>query len=442
MNQEFMKTKNVLPLVLTMSYPMAISMAVNALYNIVDSFFVSQISDKAMTALSLLFPVQNFAHSVAVGFAIGINAVVAFYMGQGSPGESDKAATNGILLSALHGIILTAGCIAVMPWFMDRFTDDQSIVNFGLSYTGILFIFAPMDCMAIAMEKTFQAAGRMKTTMLSLASGCILNIILDPLLIFGIGPFPQLGIRGAAIATGIGQTLPLIIYVLLYIAKPLPVRFRRKYIRPELYMMKRLYSIGNAGTLNLALPSVQVSILNAILASYSAGYVFILGVYYKLQTFLYLSVNGVVQGIRPLVGYNYGAGENGRVREIVRISIIIAAIIMIAGTAVCQLMPDTLMGIFTQDEAVIQAGSSALRIISGGFIISSISVILSGALEGLGKGTESLVISLIRYIVFILPAAAGLSCIVGAVGVWHAFWITELAAAAISCCIYRRAVRN
>ena len=207
-------------------------------------------------------------------------------------------------------------------------------------------------------------------------------------------------------------------------------------------MMKRLYSIGNAGTLNLALPSVQVSILNAILAPYSAGYVFILGVYYKLQTFLYLSVNGVVQGIRPLVGYNYGAGENERVRKIVRISITLAAIIMTAGTAVCQLMPHTLMGIFTQNEAVIQAGSSALRIISGGFIISSISVILSGALEGLGKGTESLVISLIRYIVFILPASFGLSCIMGAVGVWHAFWITELAAAALSCVIYRRAMRN
>lgn len=432
-----MKEKKVLPLVLTMSYPMAISMAVNALYNIVDSFFVAQLDVKAMTALSLLFPVQNLSHSAAVGFAIGINATVAFYLGQKNGELADRAVSSGTMLSVIHGFMLAAVCIAVMPWFLSMFTDDAAITNYGIEYSQYVFLFAPMDCMFLTCEKIFQSTGRMKTTMFCLAAGCITNIILDPLVIFGIGPFPQLGIRGAAIATGIGQSLPVLIYIALYVLKPLPVRFRLKYCRPELYIIKRLYSIGNAATLNLALPSVQISVLNAILSSFSSGYVFALGVYYKLQTFLYLSANGVVQGIRPLVGYNYGAGRNDRVREIVKIATITIACIMLAGTAVCLLMPGRLIGIFTSDAEIVSIGASAIRIISAGFIISSVPVILSGALEGLGKGTASLMISLIRYIIVILPLAFLLSRVSGACGVWHAFWLTEIIAAAVSYLIYR-----
>ena len=437
-----MKEKKVMPLVLSMSYPMAISMAVNALYNIVDSFFVAKMSSSAMTALSLLFPVQNFVHAAAVGFGIGINAVVAFYMGAGKTDEADRAASSGTVLSILHGLVLMVVCIAVMPWFMSMFSSDAQTIEYGIAYTGVLFLFAPMDCTAMALEKIFQSTGRMKSTMFCLATGCIINIILDPLMIFGIGPFPEMGIKGAALATGIGQTLPVLIYFIMYGMDPLPVKFRLKYWKPKLYIMKKLYSVGNAAALNIALPSVQVSVLNGILASYSAGYVFVLGVYYKLQTFLYLSANGVVQGIRPLVGYNYGAGEYSRVKEIVRTSTVLVAAIMVAGTIVCQLMAGKLMGIYTGDEQIIALGAPALRIISAGFIISSVSVVLSGALEGLSKGNASLVISLIRYIVFILPAALLLSRVSGAVGVWHAFWITEIVAAVISYFVYVRATRN
>lgn len=442
MDQTFMKEKKVMPLVLSMSYPMAISMAVNALYNIVDSFFVAKMSSSAMTALSLLFPVQNFVHAAAVGFGIGINAVVAFYMGAGKTDEADRAASSGTVLSILHGLVLMVVCIAVMPWFMSMFSSDAQTIEYGIAYTGVLFLFAPMDCTAMALEKIFQSTGRMKSTMFCLATGCIINIILDPLMIFGIGPFPEMGIKGAALATGIGQTLPVLIYFIMYGMDPLPVKFRLKYWKPKLYIMKKLYSVGNAAALNIALPSVQVLVLNGILASYSAGYVFVLGVYYKLQTFLYLSANGVVQGIRPLVGYNYGAGEHSRVKEIVRTSTVLVAAIMVAGTIVCQLMAGKLMGIYTGDEQIIALGAPALRIISAGFIISSVSVVLSGALEGLSKGNASLVISLIRYIVFILPAAFLLSRVFGAVGVWHAFWITEIVAAVISYFVYVRATRN
>lgn len=442
MDQTFMKEKKVMPLVLSMSYPMAISMAVNALYNIVDSFFVAKMNSSAMTALSLLFPVQNFVHAAAVGFGIGINAVVAFYMGAGKSDEADRAASSGTVLSVLHGLVLMVACIAVMPWFMSMFSSDAQTIDYGVAYTGVLFLFAPMDCTAMALEKIFQSTGRMKSTMFCLATGCIINIILDPLMIFGIGPLPEMGIKGAALATGIGQTLPVLIYFIMYRRDPLPVKFRLKYWKPELYIIKKLYSVGNAAALNIALPSVQVSVLNGILASYSAGYVFVLGVYYKLQTFLYLSANGVVQGIRPLVGYNYGAGEHGRVRSIVKTSTVLVAAIMVMGTVVCLFMAEQLMGIYTDDVQIIVLGAPALRIISAGFIISSVSVVLSGALEGLSKGNASLVISLIRYIVFILPAAYLLSRAFGAVGVWHAFWITEIVASVISYFVYVRATKG
>ena len=442
MDQTFMKEKKVMPLVLSMSYPMAISMAVNALYNIVDSFFVAKMNSSAMTALSLLFPVQNFVHAAAVGFGIGINAVVAFYMGAGKSDEADRAASSGTVLSVLHGLVLMVACIAVMPWFMSMFSSDAQTIDYGVAYTGVLFLFAPMDCTAMALEKIFQSTGRMKSTMFCLATGCIINIILDPLMIFGIGPLPEMGIKGAALATGIGQTLPVLIYFIMYRRDPLPVKFRLKYWKPELYIIKKLYSVGNAAALNIALPSVQVSVLNGILASYSAGYVFVLGVYYKLQTFLYLSANGVVQGIRPLVGYNYGAGEHGRVRSIVKTSTVLVAAIMVMGTVVCLFMAEQLMGIYTDDVQNIVLGAPALRIISAGFIISSVSVVLSGALEGLSKGNASLVISLIRYIVFILPAAYLLSRAFGAVGVWHAFWITEIVASVISYFVYVRATKG
>mgnify|MGYP003218025677 CR=1 FL=1 len=233
----------------------------------------------------------------------------------------------------------------------------------------------------------------MKTTMISLMCGCITNIVLDPVLIFGYGPFPEMGIEGAALATGIGQALTLTIYLVVYLARPIRVHIRRQYILPSKKMVIKLYSIGIPATLNLALPSLLISALNAILAAYSEVYILVLGIYYKLQTFVYLPANGIVQGMRPLIGYNYGAGEHQRVSQIFKIVLCMSGIIMVFGTVICLLIPGQLMGLFTHTEATIQAGETALRIIGAGFIVSAVSVTSSGALEGLGKGTPSLLIS-------------------------------------------------
>ncbi len=439
MNENFMKEKPVLPLILSMSLPMVLSMMVNSLYNIVDSFFVAQISEDAMTALSLVYPVQNFVNAIGIGFGIGINAVIAIHLGAGDEKKANMATTQGMLLALIHAVILTVAGIAVMPGFLRMFTSSEKVIDLGIRYSVIVFLFTFAIVLGVAFEKVFQAVGAMKVTMLSLMCGCIANIILDPVLIFGLGPFPAMGIEGAALATGLGQVLTLVIYIAVYLRWPIRVKICRKYCRPDRRMIARLYAIGIPATLNLALPSLLISALNAILASFSQIYVLVLGIYYKLQTFLYLPANGFVQGMRPVIGFNYGAGEHRRVKQIYRIVLCMCGLIMIFGTIICLAVPEKLMELFTQNEETIRAGETALRIISAGFIISAVSVTSSGALEGLGKGVPSLVISLFRYVLVIIPAAYILSRIFGAVGVWHGFWIAELITAAVAFAVYRKA---
>ena len=440
MNETFMKEKPVLPLMLSMALPMVLSMMVNSLYNIIDSFFVAQISEETMTALSLVYPVQNFINAVGIGFGVGINAVIAFYLGAGDNRKADQAATQGLVLAVIHGVVMTVCCIAMMPAFLGMFTSSETVIELGIRYSVVAFAFTLIIIVGVTFEKIFQAVGNMKTTMISLMCGCITNIVLDPVLIFGYGPFRAMGIEGAALATGIGQALTLAIYLVVYFGRPIRVHIRRQHILPGKGMVLKLYSIGIPATLNLALPSLLISALNAILAALSEVYILVLGIYYKLQTFIYLPANGIVQGMRPLIGYNYGAGENKRVSQIYKIVLCMSGIIMVLGTVICLLIPGQLMGLFTHTEATIQAGETALRIIGAGFIVSAVSVTSSGALEGLGKGTPSLLISLCRYVVVIIPVAFLLSRLFGAVGVWNAFWITEAITAIISLFIYRKAI--
>lgn len=442
MNDTFMKERPVLPLLLSMSLPMVISMLVNSLYNIVDSFFVAKISEEAMTALSLVYPIQNFINALSIGFGVGINAVIAFYLGAQDRRNADKAATQGLLLAAVHGALMTVICIAVIPGFLEGFTSSQAVIDLGVRYSMIAFSFSLIVNISLAFEKFFQAVGRMKVTMAAMMCGCIANIILDPLMIFGIGPFQAMGIEGAALATGIGQTLTLAIYLFICFMRPLGLNIKGCYLKPDSKMILRLYSVGIPATLNLALPSILISALNGIPAAYSEVYILVLGIYYKLQTFLYLPANGIVQGMRPLIGYNYGAGEHDRVKQIYRLVLIMCAMIMMLGTVICLLVPDLLMSLFTGTQETIEAGAAALRVISAGFIVSAVSVASSGALEGLGKGGPSLIISLCRYIAVILPAAFVLSRLFGPSGVWHSFWVTEAVTAVISLAVYKKAVRE
>ena len=380
MNDTFMKEKPVGPLLASMALPMVFSMLVNSLYNIVDSFFVAQISEQAMAALSLVYPVQNMINAVAIGFGIGINARVSYHLGAGDKKMADTAATHGFLLSVIHGFLMTVISIAVMPAFLRMYTQDETVIRMGLEYSTIVFLFSTVITISLFFEKLFQAVGRMKVSMIALLVGCISNIIL--------------------------------------------------------------YAIGVPAILNLALPSFLISFLNSVLAAYSDSYVVILGIYYKLQTFLYLPANGIIQGMRPLIGYNFGAREMKRVKKIFRLTLESSCVIMLLGTIICLLASTQLMNLFTNTPETITAGSKALRIISAGFLVSAVSVTTSGAMEGLGKGTQSLVISLFRYVIVIMPVAWLLSRFLGPTGVWNAFWITEVFTAIVSVTVYRKTLKK
>ena len=444
MDQTFMKERPIVPLVISMAIPMTISMLVNSLYNIIDSYYVARISEQAMTALSLVYPAQNLLVAVTVGFGIGMNAVIAYSLGAGLQKQADTAATLGLLGNILHGILISVLCILGMSAFVGRFSDNADIIHLGTEYARIVFLFGVPNAAAISYEKMFQAIGRMKVSMISMLIGCLINIILDPIMIFGFGPIPAMGIAGAAWATGIGQVVSLLIYLFVYYRDlaNIPVRIAPRKMHQAGATLVKVYSIGIPAALNLALSSLMITVLNGILAVYSASYVLVLGAYYKLQTFIYLTANGIVQGMRPICSYNYGAGEFKRLKAIFRTGLAMVSCVMVIGTLLCILLPKQLIGIFASNADTIKMGREALLIICRGFVLSGVSVTISGVLEGLGKGAESLVISLARYIVVLLPLAYFLSQAIGAAGVWHAFWITETLAAVLSILLFRRIMRK
>lgn len=442
MDQSYMRTRKVFPLVFTTAMPMVLSMFVNALYNIIDSFFIAKISEDAMTAISLVFPLQNLVGAISIGFGIGVNAAVAFFLGKGERERAEDLASMSLILSILHGVLVTVGCLLVLRSFLSSFGAEAAIMESGMKYARIVLLFSVVISMELVYEKLYQAVGSMTVSMSCMMAGCIVNIILDPMMIFGVGFIPAMGIEGAALATGIGQTVTLVIYIVLYLRGRLGMKLSFNPGKRDWKLAGRIYSVGIPATLSQALPSVLISLLNKILAPFPGSGVLILGIYYKLQTFIYLTANGIVQGIRPLVGYNYGAGDLKRVRKIYKTALYMAMVVMGVGTLLCLMVPDVLMGMFTENAETIRQGSAALRTICLGFIVSAVSITVSGTLEGMGRGVESLVIMLLRYLAVIVPTAFLLSRWFGAAGVWNAFWITEVAAMLVSLMIYRRSIGN
>lgn len=432
-----MKTRKILPLVMAMSVPMVVSMLINALYNIIDSYFIAKISEDAMTAISLIFPLQNIAGAVSIGFGVGANAVTAFFLGEENRTKADGAASLSLLLALVHSVVLTVVLLLIAKPFLQGFTDSEAIVSYGVQYSIIVFGFLFINQLGLIYEKLFQAVGHVRIAMFSMIAGCVANIILDPIMIYGFGPVPAMGIYGAAAATIIGQAVTLGCYLVAYGRGLLQLRLSLKDGWRSRKLAKKLYGIGIPAIFNQALPSLLITVLNTILAQFGQTDILILGVYYKLQTFIYLTANGIVQGIRPLIAYNYGAGMIQRVREIFRTALGAAFIVMAVGTVLCLFIPQYLIGMFSANAETIAAGSVALRIICAGFMVSAVSVVVCGTMEALGFGLMSLLVSLFRYALIILPVAWALSHIIGASGVWHSFWIAELSTAAAAVIIYR-----
>ncbi len=437
-----MGTRPVFRLLLSMAVPPILSMLIQSMYNIVDSIFVARISRDALTAVSLAFPLQNLVLSVAVGIGVGISAVISQSLGAKNTRAADAAAANGLLLTAVHAVLfILFGLLFAKP-FIDLFTDDPAIYAMGCQYSLIVICFSCGNLFHIYFEKIFQATGNMLVPMVLMLIGALTNIVLDPILIFGLFGFPEMGVAGAAAATVIAQFVSCILSVAWFFLRPQPIRLSLRGFRPDGGMIRRIYAIGIPSSVMMALPSVLVGLLNAILTPLSEAAVAMFGVYFKLQTFVYMPANGLVQGMRPLVSYNYGAGLHARMHRTVRLSLLTAGGIMAAGTLLFLLVPDALLRLFDADAEMLAIGIPALRIISLGFVISSVGVVLAGAFEALGRGGPSLAVSLLRQLLIIPPLALLLSRFWGLTGIWITFPAAELFAAAAAVLLYRRLFRQ
>lgn len=427
-DNSFMKTKPVFSLLVSMSVPMMLSMLIQSLYNIVDSIYVSRLGTDALTAVSLAYPLQNAIVSVAVGTGVGISSAISIHLGAGDQEKADRAATLGIALTVFHCILFVIAGIFITRPFLSLFTDNPAVLEDACDYTYIVLCLSFGALLQIALEKIFQSIGQMKITMYLLIVGCVINIILDPILIFGLLGFPAMGTAGAAIATVIGQISAFLLYIAVYVRKSYAVHIRLRHLKPDIRLIGQIYSVGIPSSIMMLLPSMLISVLNRILASFSEVYVAVLGVYFKLQTFIYMPANGIVQGMRPIIGYNYGAGEIQRVRKTIRYSLLCAAAIMLLGTLLALLIPRQILSLFDADPELMDAGITALRIISLGFLVSSLGVICSGTFEALGNGRNSLIISLLRQFVITIPLSFLLSHFFGPAGVWVSFPAGEICA--------------
>lgn len=433
-------TKGIFGLLMSMSFPMMMSMLVQSLYNIVDSIYVSRLGTGALTAVSLAYPLQNIVVSVAVGVGVGVSSVLSISLGEKNQEKANETATMGVVLTLIHCVIFILGGLLVTRPFIGMFTTNPEILKEACEYTYIVLCVSFGALLQIIMEKIYQGIGAMKTTVILLGAGCIVNIILDPILIFGLLGFPAMGVKGAAIATVIGQITAFILYVIVYLHKNPGVTIHPRYIRFNRPLIRQIYAVGIPSSLMLTMPSVLVGGLNGMLAAFSDTYVAVLGIYFKLQTFIYMPANGIVQGMRPIIGYNYGAKQTGRVKSTIRYSLLATAILMLIGTILSLAVPGPILEMFKADTELMEAGKTALRLISLGFLISTVGVVFSGVFEAMGKGLCSLVISLLRQLVIILPLGYILSGVMGTAGIWISFPIAETIAAIAAAFLMKRVV--
>ena len=440
MDDARMGTMPVRPLLLRMAWPMMLSMLIQALYNLVDSMFVSRLSGEAFQALSLAYPVQMFMVAVCVGAGVGLNALLSKRLGQGDRTEAKAVALNGIFLYLLCYLLFLSFALFLTRPFMAFFTADPTILSAGRTYLTIVTGVSVGMTMQFATERILLACGDPVGPMVIQGVGAVVNLIMDPLLIFGLGPFPALGVAGAAIATVMGQWTGMAVgFVLLRRLRRFPLSPRG--FRPRGDILAELCRIGIPAAAMQSLSSVMTLGLNKIMALYDPSAVFILGAYFKLQTFLIMPVAGLTNGLTPLVAYNYGARKRERILALSRFALALGAAIMAVGTALLLLIPGPLLGLFGADQAVLDSGIPALRWIAVGLIFSGLSTVLCAVFQALGAAMTSLAISLLRQVVLILPAAYLLGLVRPGL-MWLSFPLAEILACLAELVLFRRIQRK
>ena len=413
-------------LLLSMAVPMMISMLVQALYNIVDSIFVSRICEDALTAVSMAFPWQNIIISIAVGFGVGINALLSRALGQKNAERVNQVAVNGLLLAGLsYLLVLVAGLIGIRAYMRTQ-TDIETIVNYGITYLNICILCSFGVFVEITFERFLQATGRTVYSMITQLTGAITNIILDPILIFGLLGFPKLGIAGAAWATVIGQCVGAVVAVMLNRFKNPEVHLRLRHIRPNGRLMGEITAISIPSIIMSCISSLTCFVMNMILIAYSSTAVAVFGVYFKLQSFVFMPVFGLNNGMVPIIAYNYGAQKPERIHKTIRLGMVYAVAIMLVGLLVFQLIPKELLLMFDASDAMLEIGAPALRIMSLAFVFAGIGIVSGSSCQAFGYSVYSMLISIARQIVVLIPAAYLLSLTGVLRSIWFAFPIAEI----------------
>lgn len=430
-----------LRLILSMSLPTMFSMIIQAMYNIVDSVFVSSLGQDALTALSLAYPLQLMTISVAVGTGVGINSFISRRLGEKNQELANNGAANGIFISIISWLVfLLVGIFLTVPFFK-LFNPTPGVMKYGVDYTSIILIFSVGVMVEIAIEKVLQATGNMIFPMIFQLIGAVTNIVLDPLFIFGIGPFPRMEVAGAAIATVIGQILAMLFAIYIFFFKKQAVQVHVRNFKPSLKIIKNIYAVGFPSIIMQSISSVLVVGLNAILMGFSEAAVSVHGIYYKMQSFVFMPVFGLNQGLMPIMGYNFGAKNKDRLHSAIRYGCIIAAFIMLCGTVIFWVFPAQILSLFNANDDILNMGIKAMRFISLSFLPAAIDIIFSTTFQAVGKGFSSMILSLLRQLVFILPAALVLSNF-GVNAVWFAYPIAEVGALIVAIFLYTRINRK
>ena len=429
-------------LLLTMSVPMMLSMLVQALYNIVDSVFVARLSENALTAVSLAFPVQTLLIAVIGGTGVGINARLSRKLGERRFEDVHITAGNAILLNLIYAAVITIlGQFAAALYFR-MMTPDPEIISYGIDYLYVIMTFSAALIFQVTFERLLQSTGLTIWSMISQTAGAVTNIILDPIMIFGLLGFPAMGTRGAALATVIGQCLAATIGLCANLKVNREIEFKTKYLKPDRQTIAQIYAVGLPSIIMQSIGSVMNFGLNRIILEFSSTAAAVFGVYFKLQSFVFMPVFGLNNGVVPIIAYNYGARKPDRIKETFRLAAMYAMAIMAVGFLLFEAIPGTLLSFFSASENMTAIGVPALRILATPFIVAGFCIMCSSIFQALGHGILSLWVSLIRQIVVLLPAAFILSRLIGLTGVWLAFPIAEVASAALSIAFIRRIMKT
>lgn len=416
-----MQSETIPRLLFKMSFPMMLSMLIQALYNVVDSIFVAMVSETALTAVSLAFPLQNLLISAAVGTGVGINSLLSRRLGEGKHEEANHVASTSLFLAfAMWVLFVLIGVFLTKP-FLALFTKDTELLKLSTSYSRICLIVSFGCIFSVTIEKLIQATGNSVQPMTMQLTGAITNIILDPVFIFVFG----LGVNGAAIATVIGQIASMLLAIIFF-KKNEYISIKFKDIKPNARIIKDIFQVGLPSIIMNSIGTVMVSLINKILILFSATAVSVFGVYFKLQSFVFMPVFGLNNGVIPILGFNYGARNKKRMLDTMKLGLVVALLIMITGTICFQLFAKELLSLFSATEEMYRIGIPALRTISLCFIPASISIILIASFQATGFGLASMMVSIIRQLVVLCPCALLLSRLIGINGVWYSFAIAEI----------------